>query len=257
VTTVSAPREISLRGTRLTLIAGAGLVDAVLADARAGRAGYACIANVHQVTLAWGDADFRRVLDEARYVSTDSRIIELSVGALGHAYSTPVTYAADLLTDLLDGAAAANLRVGIYGGSGTVNRAIQEKVASGWPTLAVTFAESPPMATAASLASDRSVERIRAAGVDLLLVGLGCPKQEEWMHRTAGQLDCMAVGLGAAFDFFAGEKRMSPAWVRRAGLDWAWRLVSEPGRLWRRYLVGNSLFVLRYLPLLVRHRLGR
>jgi N-acetylglucosaminyldiphosphoundecaprenol N-acetyl-beta-D-mannosaminyltransferase len=254
---VSPSREISLGGARLTMTAGTGLVDAVVTDATEGRRGYVCIANVHQVTLAWGDDDFRRVLEGARYVSTDSRVIELSVGALGHAYSTPVTYAVDLLTSLLDGAAAAGLRVGIYGGSESVNREIRAKVAQGWPTLAVTFAESPPMASAAALASDGSVERIRAAGVDLLLVGLGCPKQEEWMHRTVDRLDCMAVGLGAAFDFFAGEKQMSPAWVRRAGLDWAWRLVSEPGRLWRRYLVGNSLFVLRYLPLLVRHRLGR
>ncbi|SFF51357.1 WecB/TagA/CpsF family glycosyltransferase [Blastococcus tunisiensis] len=257
MTIANAPQEISLRNARLTLIAGAGLVDAVIADAAAARHGFVCVANVHQVTLAWRDEDFRRVMEQARYVSTDSRVIELSVGALGHTYSTPVTYAVDLLTGLLDRATEAGLRVGFYGGSASVMHAIKAKVADGWPKLTVTYAESPPVGTAARLATDGSVERIREAGVDVLLVGLGCPKQEEWMHRTAGQLNCMAVGVGAAFDFFADEKRMSPAWVRRSGLDWAWRLVSEPRRLWRRYLLGNSIYVLGYLPLVVRHRMQR
>jgi N-acetylglucosaminyldiphosphoundecaprenol N-acetyl-beta-D-mannosaminyltransferase len=257
MTAQSTPPEVSLRGARLSLIAGDQLVDRLIEDATNGRAGYVCIANVHQVTLAWGDESFRRVLDGARHVSTDSRVLELSLRALGLSYESPVTYGVDLLESLCRAAAAQGVRVGLYGGTVTVNCTLQAELCSRFPGLQLVFAEAPAFGSADELAGDGSVARIKDAGVQLLLVGLGCPKQEEWMHLTESELDCVAVGLGAAFDFVAGEKRVSPDWVRRAGLDWAWRLVSEPRRLWRRYLVGNAVWLLRLIPLIVRTRLGR
>jgi len=85
--------------------------------------------------------------------------------------------------------------------------------------------------------------RIEKSGVGIVFVGLGCPKQEFWMASHAGHLRAVTIGVGAAFDFLTGSLRRAPVWMQRAGLEWLFRLLSEPRRLWRRYLVTNTLFL--------------
>ena len=102
--------------------------------------------------------------------------------------------------------------------------------------------------------SAASVDAIRASGARLLFVGLGCPKQERWMAEHRERLDCVLVGVGAAFDFLAGRKRQAPGWMQRRGLEWLFRLATEPRRLWRRYLVGNPRFVFHFAGQLLRSR---
>ncbi|KKK54161.1 hypothetical protein LCGC14_3087540, partial [marine sediment metagenome] len=87
------------------------------------------------------------------------------------------------------------------------------------------------------------VERINRSGVRILFVGLGCPKQELWMADHAGRLGAVMLGVGAAFDFIAGRKKQAPTWMQRAGLEWLFRLWSEPRRLFRRYVYHNPRFV--------------
>lgn len=89
-----------------------------------------------------------------------------------------------------------------------------------------------------------AAQRINESGAGVVFVGLGCPKQEHWMARQRGHVKAVMIGAGAAFDFHAGIVRRAPRWMHRSGLEWLHRLVSEPRRLWRRYLVTNTLFVL-------------
>jgi N-acetylglucosaminyldiphosphoundecaprenol N-acetyl-beta-D-mannosaminyltransferase len=120
---------------------------------------------------------------------------------------------------------------------------LAEQTRARYPALQLVFAQAPPMLAYANIGSDSATSAaIKAAGVQLLLVGLGCPKQEKWMAVNAA-LPCLQVGIGAAFDFLAGTVKASPPWVHRMGLEWLYRLLSEPGRLWRRYFVTNSLFL--------------
>ena len=85
--------------------------------------------------------------------------------------------------------------------------------------------------------------RINESGAGIVFVGLGCPKQEHWMAAHRGQVNAVMIGVGAAFDFHAGTVRRAPAWMRDNGLEWLHRLLSEPRRLWKRYLVTNTLFI--------------
>src|SRR5690606_21160567 len=87
------------------------------------------------------------------------------------------------------------------------------------------------------------VEALRASGALLVFVGLGCPKQEIWMADHSAQLDAMLIGVGAAFDFNAGIIEPAPRWVHQAGFEWLYRLLREPRRLWRRYLVTSPRFL--------------
>ena len=90
------------------------------------------------------------------------------------------------------------------------------------------------------------VERIQRSGAAVVFVGLGCPKQEQWMYRQVNQLQTVMIGVGAAFDFLSGEVSQAPGWMMALGLEWVYRLSQEPGRLWRRYLINNPQFILLF-----------
>ena len=91
------------------------------------------------------------------------------------------------------------------------------------------------------------IERIKDNGARIVFVGLGCPKQELWMHAYSPRIPAVLIGVGAAFDFFAGSIERAPLWMQKSGLEWFYRLCSEPRRLWRRYLITNSLFIWYWL----------
>ena len=90
------------------------------------------------------------------------------------------------------------------------------------------------------------IERINRSGADLLLVAMGAPRQDLWIQRVLSQLEVrVAIGVGGLFDFYSGRKQRAPQWMREMGMEWAYRLWLEPRRLWRRYLVGNAVFLAR------------
>jgi len=103
--------------------------------------------------------------------------------------------------------------------------------------------ESPPFGDIAEIESVDSAARINDSGCAVLFVGLGCPKQEVWMSRNSPRISAVMIGVGAAFDFIAGTVNRAPPMFRDNGFEWLYRLVSEPARLWRRYLIYNSVFL--------------
>ena len=105
-------------------------------------------------------------------------------------------------------------------------------------------AESPPFRSLTPEEGEAAVRRIVSSGAGVLFVGLGCPKQELWMHSHRGRIPAVMLGVGAAFDFHAGTVSRAPLWMQRNGLEWLHRLLSEPRRLWKRYLITNTLFVI-------------
>jgi N-acetylglucosaminyldiphosphoundecaprenol N-acetyl-beta-D-mannosaminyltransferase len=148
----------------------------------------------------------------------------------------------DLTLALCEQAAAAGLPVYFYGGDPGLMAELQATLRARIPALRIAGAEAAPALPRQPAADPALVERIRASGARLVFVGLGCPKQEFWMHAHRPHLDAVLVGVGQAFGIIAGHVQEAPGWVRRAGLEWLFRLLSEPRRLWRRYLVTNTLF---------------
>jgi N-acetylglucosaminyldiphosphoundecaprenol N-acetyl-beta-D-mannosaminyltransferase len=138
----------------------------------------------------------------------------------------------------------------LYGSTPDVLDALEAAIASRWPGARVVGTESPPFRDLTDAELEASIQRAREAGARVVWVGMGTPKQDLLVHRMAAQSDLTFVAIGAAFDFIGGTKQQAPRWVMKIGMEWFYRLVSEPRRLWKRYLVYNAKFV----RLLWRHR---
>ncbi len=144
--------------------------------------------------------------------------------------------------------------VGFYGGSPDSLERMVENLRQTFPRLPVAHAYSPPFRQLTAEEDRAEMDDIRASGARILFVGLGCPKQERWMAQHRGQIDCVMLGVGAAFDFLSGQKAMAPDWVQSAGLEWAFRMIAEPRRLWKRYLYNNPRFVRHFASQLAHER---
>jgi N-acetylglucosaminyldiphosphoundecaprenol N-acetyl-beta-D-mannosaminyltransferase len=224
--------------------------------AKGGESRYVCVATVNNVMEAHDDGRYLRVMNEADLVTPDGMPLVWGLRRMGIPQATRV-YGPDLTPVVLDMAEAEGVPVGFYGGSPRVLDALLATVAGRWPDLRVAHASSPPFRDLSAEEDEEITLSIVASGVRILFVGLGCPKQEQWMADHRDRLPAVMVGVGAAFDFLAGTKRQAPRLLQRAGLEWAFRLAMEPRRLWRRYLRHNPRFALLFGRQLVGASLGR
>jgi len=233
-------------GMRVDATSTAEVAEAVIARAEAGAGGMVCVATAHMAIECHDDPALRRAVNSADRVTPDGMSLVWALRRLGVPGATRV-YGPTLLPVVCARAEARGIPIGLYGSVPEVLGALQTELRRRFPQLLIPFAFSPPF-RALEPAEERSVrEAISLSGVRILFVGLGCPKQERWMASQRGALACVLVGVGAAFDFLAGEKPQAPAWMQHHGLEWLFRLGSEPRRLWRRYLVGNSRFLWHFV----------
>lgn len=196
--------------------------------------------NVHMVMEALDHPEFAAQLDQFDLQLPDGRPLVWYLRRVSP--QAGQMRGLDTMLALCREAQTRQLRVGIYGGSDEKHTtAIVGALREMFPALPVTYCQTPPYgplndAQLASVAAD-----ISKAQVQLLFVALGCPKQEQWIARQT--LPCMQIGVGAAVDFLTGRKREAPKVLQKLGLEWLWRLLAEPHRLWRRYLKQNPRFV--------------
>lgn len=204
---------------------------------------YVCICNVHSVVTAGQDADFGRVLAEADMATPDGAPVAWMLRKLGFANQQRIN-GPDLMWKYCEQAGQRGESVFLYGGTNETLALLQPKLLAAFPGLTIAGAISPPFRALTVEEQAADVESINASGAGTVWVSLGCPKQEKWMAAHRGRINAVMVGVGAAFDYHAGTIARAPLWMQRYGLEWFHRLCSEPGRLWKRYLVTNTLFVL-------------
>jgi N-acetylglucosaminyldiphosphoundecaprenol N-acetyl-beta-D-mannosaminyltransferase len=207
---------------------------------------YVCAASVNNIMEAYDSPIFQRVMNEADLVTPDGMPLVWALKLLGHKCATRV-YGPDLTLIILEKAALEGLQVGFYGGMSQVLDRLVEVVTRRFPRLQVVYVFSPPFRPATSEEDEQIVEEISRSNTRILFIGLNTPKQDYWMAAHKGRVQTVMVGVGAAFDFLAGSKPQAPRWMMRIGTEWIFRLVTEPRRLWKRYLKHNPRFVLLFL----------
>lgn len=240
-------------GVRVDATSYADATRQIVAWACESRSCYVCCAAVNNIMEARRSPDYRIVMDQARLVTSDGMPLVWMLRWLGARSATRV-YGPDLMARVLRAAADAGIPVGFYGGTVPLLTHLVALVKVRFPRLQVAYAEAPPFRTLAPEEDRRTTQAIRDAGVRILFVGLGSPKQDRWMHAHQDRLQAVMLGVGAAFDFLAGAKPQAPRWMQSSGLEWAFRLATEPRRLWRRYLSQNPKFVFLALAQILRIR---
>lgn len=228
-------------------------VAAILALGREHRSAYVCCVNVHMCMEAQADAMFRKVVNGADLATADGMPIVKSVNKFNHLAQERVA-GNDLMPAVLAEAEREGLSVFLHGGEQHVLERITARMAIDHPRLKVAGMFSPPFRQATAAEREEEAARIRQSGAHIVLVSLGCPKQERWMAEMKGRVPAVMLGVGGAFLLYAGMDTRAPLWMRKASLEWLYRLALEPRRLWKRYLVTNTSFILLYVRELIRHR---
>jgi N-acetylglucosaminyldiphosphoundecaprenol N-acetyl-beta-D-mannosaminyltransferase len=201
--------------------------------------------NVHSLITARKDPEFHQAIKSSHLVLCDSMALFWLSRILGR--PLPGRIAGPDFCEILCGLAEKKAyRMFFLGSTPLVLQRLMEGLRARFPALLIAGAYSPPLRDRFGAAdSSRMVEEINKADPDILWVGLTAPKQEKWLHENLPRLKCrVAAGVGAAFDFLAGTRRRAPGWVQRMGLEWLFRLCQEPRRLWKRYVISNSIFML-------------
>lgn len=232
----------SILGTRADATSYPDAVARVLGWARAAESRYVAVATVHQVMEGYDSPEFRQIMNEADLVTPDGMPLVWGLRLLGVRPATRV-YGPDLTPAVLEAAEREGVPVGFYGGSEAVLKRLLEALRRRFPALKVAYAWAPPFRPLTPEEDAAVVATIADSGARILFIGLGAPKQERWMAAHRGRVPAAMLGVGAAFDFLAGTKPQAPRWMMAAGLEWLFRLVCEPRRLWRRYAKHNPRFV--------------
>jgi N-acetylglucosaminyldiphosphoundecaprenol N-acetyl-beta-D-mannosaminyltransferase len=224
-------------------------VDVVLDAARRRRPLALTALAVHGVVTASRDAELRHVVNHLDVVTPDGQPVRWALDLLHRAGLRDRVYGPTLSRLVVERAAVEHLGVFLYGSTA----ATLDRLRAALPDGVVVGSSPSRFRTVDDATLDAIASTIRSSGAAIVLVGLGCPRQERFVSAMRSRLDVPLLAIGAAFDYLAGMQREPPRWVQRAGLQWLWRLAAEPRRLWRRYLLLNPAFV----ALVAMQRLGR
>jgi N-acetylglucosaminyldiphosphoundecaprenol N-acetyl-beta-D-mannosaminyltransferase len=202
---------------------------------------------------AWDDPSFARALEGSDLTVCDGRPLYLMCRLAGDRRARQAR-GLDLMLTVCDIAVRHRIPVGVYGGRPDVLAAAERRLGAGYKDLDIVYRFSPPFRPLTPEEDEAEMAAMKAAGVRILFVALGCPKQERWMLEHRDRLPVTMLGIGAAVDFVTGTVKPAGRLTQKVGLEWAHRLLREPGRLWWRYLSTNTRFAVLAAAQLLRER---
>lgn len=204
---------------------------------------YVCVSNVH-MTMETVDSDaFRDVVNSADMVTSDGMPLVWMLRKLGLPESERV-YGPELVLRVCERSERLGIPIGLYGGTDESLERFTTFLGGKYPDLAVVYRWAPPFRPLTDKEDADMVTKVAESGARILFVGIGCPKQERFMAAHKDRIQAVQIGVGAAFDFHSGAVKQAPSWMGRSGLEWLFRLMMEPKRLWRRYAIHNPRFMM-------------
>jgi exopolysaccharide biosynthesis WecB/TagA/CpsF family protein len=202
---------------------------------------------VHGLMTGVLDPRHRQRLNGFDMLTPDGQPVRWALNLLGRAALEERVYGPELMERLCAAAQESGARIYLFGSTEKVVATLEKELVTRFPGLAIVGAQPHRFREATQQEDADDVERINRSGANIVFVGLGCPRQEVWAHEHRDRVHAVLVCVGAAFDFLAGLKRQAPKCMQRRGLEWLFRLATEPRRLWRRYLLLNPVFLILLL----------
>lgn len=248
-------KSIQLFSLTLNLGKYTSFIDQITHLALSGTGSYVCVANVHMLAETYKDAAYAQLIREADLVTPDGMPLTWALKLLHNIRQERVA-GMDLLPDLLAVAEKKQLGIFFYGGTPEMLEKTDAFIRTHYPGISKKCFYSPPFRNLTETERQEDIERINQAGTQLVMVILGCPKQEKWMATMKKDIHACMIGLGGALPVLIGMQKRAPDWMQKAGLEWLYRLFQEPRRLLKRYLETNTLFIWLLLRegILARHR---
>jgi N-acetylglucosaminyldiphosphoundecaprenol N-acetyl-beta-D-mannosaminyltransferase len=217
-------------------------LDQVMDLAIQKRSSYVCFGSVHMTIEAYKNNLFSEKVNAADILFADGKPIALACSLLHHKKQERIC-GPDFAPAILKKANEKKLSVFIYGSTEEVINACKEKIAKEFPDIHFAGAISPPFRTLTDEELNNDIEKINRSGAQLVFVALGCPRQEEWVANNSSKLNAVLLAVGAAIPFFAGFEKRAPKWMQNMSLEWFYRLMQQPKRLFGRYFYTNSYFL--------------
>ncbi len=233
--------------------------DRLLRDAIEGRSGYVCVANVHTTMTGFFHLPYRTITNGSSYSIPDGMPLVWAMRSLGAPGQDRVR-GPTLMKDMLMLGQKKNIRHFLYGGSPETLSALQAKIREDYPDALIVGSESPPFRSLSEIPEKdwiEAAERINATKPHFVWIGLGAPKQERWIWEQRSRVRGIQFAIGAAFDLIPGVVPEAPDWVQGLGLEWLYRFVREPRRLWKRYVFNNPAFLVLWFCQWVAAKLFR
>ena len=229
--------------TRIDALSWEQLLGRIVRWAQAGQSRMICLCNVHSVVTAKHDAALANALKRADLNLPDGAPIAWLMRQRSWPEQQRLS-GPDLMWQLMREAEKLQLSVFLMGATPATLGRLRGVLSNAFPRLMIAGSLSPPFRPLNELEHGGFVDQINRSGASIVLIGLGCPKQEIWMAECGNAISAVMIGVGAAFDYHAGSLRRAPPVWQRIGLEWLYRLLQEPRRLARRYLLTNTLFLL-------------
>lgn len=215
---------------------------------------YVCICNVHSVVTTTRDIEFKLAVNNADLCTPDGAPIAWALRQFGYPDQERIN-GPDLMWRYLIDAERTGQRVFFLGSTDDTLGKLRVQLQAKFPRLQIAGMHAPPFRPLLRDEDDALVEKINSSGAQVVFIGLGCPKQEKWMADHRGRVQAVMIGVGAAFDYHSGVIKRAPIWWQEHGLEWLYRLGAEPRRLFKRYMVTNSLFLVGFLRQMVVRKL--
>jgi len=237
-------KTVSLLGVNVSRVNPVVAVCQICEWVRQKQRTYVCVAPVATLVDARRDPLYAQAVNGSGMVTPDGMPVVWLARSRG-CKDIARTYGPDLMLDVCDHGQELGLRHFFYGGTEDTLERLQQKLKTSYPGILIAGSYAPPFKPQVWQDEKKIIDHINSSAADIVWVGLGSPKQDLWMQLHRPLLNApVIVGAGAAFDFCSGVKPQAPRWMMAIGLEWFFRLCSEPRRLWKRYLVGNSLFLI-------------
>lgn len=202
---------------------------------------YICISNVHTTVTGYEDEAYRKIQNESVLALPDGKPLSVLCRKRGFPDADRVT-GPDLMEEIFKCSKEYGYKHYFYGGKPETLKILREKLTAQYEIM-IAGMEAPPFRELTEEEDRAVVDRINESEADFIWVALGAPKQERWMYAHRGRVQGLMIGIGAGVDYFAGNIKRAPMWMQKCSLEWLYRLIQEPRRLFKRYLVTNTKFI--------------
>jgi len=228
-------------------------IDTFVELAKNSDSNYVCIANVHMLIEAYLNSDFCQIVNQAAIATPDGMPLAKSMKLL-YGIEQDRVAGMDIMPSLMEVSEQKNLSIFLYGSTNEILTAIKIKAKREFPNLKL-HTYSPPFRNLSPKEEEEISIMINKQKSDFVFVSLGCPKQEKWMARNHGKINSCMIGLGGAFEVYAEVKNRAPQWMQDYAIEWLYRLIQDPKRLWKRYLFTNTFFIMLIVVQIIKTRL--